>query len=261
MEIRPFGISQRPPMARPAADTTPQAESAAVDSTQLSQVKLPPRPPATSLLQAAGQTATRLAQDLLGALLFVSDPKPVSPEEEKLGGQRDAQNLEETFGLDHDPELNARLQRLGELAIPTQPREDMQYTFKVLDTDQVAGQCCSDGSVYISRGILRQNPDAGVLFVLGHELGHLRRGHDAQRLAWEARLENSSGLRHSLYEAKLGRFCHQAEFDADGDGAQTLKRLGYGLGDAFNFLETCQAENSFTHPGYPYRIWNIADQG
>ncbi|MGE0488920.1 MAG: M48 family metalloprotease [Vulcanimicrobiota bacterium] len=260
MEIRPLAFPYQMPLSRPLAATGPTPESAPADRADLSELSLPPRPPAPSLLQAAGQTAARLAQDLVGALLFVSEPPPLSPEAEKLAGHRDAESLEKTYGVDHDPELNARLQRLGEQALPTQRRSGMEYTFKVLDTDKIAGECCSDGSVYISRGILDQNPDTGVLFVLGHELGHLRRGHDAQRLAWEARMEQASGLRHSLYEARLNRFYHQAEFEADGDGIDTLKRLGYGLSGAVNFLKTCEAEDSFTHPGASSRIWNLADQ-
>ena len=61
-------------------------------------------------------------------------------------------------------------------------RPNLQYTFTVLDGDEVNAFALPGGYVYITRGIMVYlNSEAELAAVLGHEIGHVTARHSVRQ--------------------------------------------------------------------------------
>lgn len=102
-------------------------------------------------------------------------------DESVMGQQTDAAVIQE-YGVYHDAELNAYVDRLGQQMAKTTHRKNLNYSFKVLDTPVVNAFAVPGGYVYFTRGIMAYlNNEAEFAGVLGHELGHINARHSAAK--------------------------------------------------------------------------------
>lgn len=111
-------------------------------------------------------------------------------EEQQIGQEADQQIVAE-YGAYDDEELSAYITELSEsvLAQSHLRREetperfrDIDFTFRVLNSDIVNAFALPGGYVYFTRGLLtHMNNEAQLAVVIGHEIGHVAARHASQR--------------------------------------------------------------------------------
>lgn len=184
----------------------------------------------------------------------------VSPQEEEQLGREAFAQIKKTTPISHDPELQARLTRVGRRIVAasgsTIPLD--QWQFVVFDTPAINAFALPGGHIGAYKGILQvaQN-DAQLAAVLGHEVGHVNAHHAAQRVG-TAELTNfgvaavsaalqiggvaGSGEIANLLGAGvqygvLLPFSRSQELQADQLGMLYMAKAGYDPGEAIVFWQ------------------------
>jgi predicted Zn-dependent protease len=120
----------------------------------------------------------------------------LSEEEDLKAAMQAVPQVEKEFGGTFG---NATVQRyvsdIGMRMARSSGRTDFPWQFKVLDTDVVNAFALPGGKVYITRGLLaRLENEAELAAILGHEVGHVVRGHPIQQLERVGALQNGAVL-------------------------------------------------------------------
>ena len=107
----------------------------------------------------------------------------ISEKQEIEMGKAAAQQIEARYGLLNDPQINDRINRIGQSLVDVCGRKNLKYTFKVLNTEDVNALACPGGYIYVFKGLLDMMPsDAEVAAVLGHEIGHVVKRHTVHQI-------------------------------------------------------------------------------
>lgn len=102
----------------------------------------------------------------------------ISQEQEIEMGHKTAISLEAKYGLSQDKQLQERVNNIGQKLAAVSGRNDLQYTFKVLNSNEVNALACPGGFVYVFKGLIDYMPtDTELAGVLGHEVGHVAKKH------------------------------------------------------------------------------------
>jgi predicted Zn-dependent protease len=161
-------------------------------------------------------------------------------QEIELGKQQHPQVLQQ-YGRYEDEAVQSYVNDLGQRIAAKSHRPNLQYTFTVLDSEDVNAFALPGGYVYITRGIMTYlNSEAELAGVLGHEVGHVTARHSVRQqtgataagigativgvLTGSGDLANIAGAAGSALISGYGR---DMELEADGLGAEYLNRLGY----------------------------------
>lgn len=116
----------------------------------------------------------------LSILMFMptADADVISREQEIQMGRETAQSLEAKYGVVQDEAMQERVNRIGQRLAKVSGRNDIEYSFKVLNSNEVNALACPGGFIYVFRGLLDYMPtDAELAGVLGHEVGHVAKKH------------------------------------------------------------------------------------
>lgn len=129
----------------------------------------------------------KLVSRLLGTVLFLltmtfsllpAEAGLISRESEIEMGKKTAQQLEAQYGLYHNQEAQDRVERIGQRLAKVSGRTDIDYSFKVLNCNEVNALACPGGFIYVYRGLLDyMTTDTELAGVLGHEVGHVAKKH------------------------------------------------------------------------------------
>jgi predicted Zn-dependent protease len=86
-----------------------------------------------------------------------------------------------SVGLASDPSLNRYVQSVGKALAAHSPRQDVNYTFQIVEMDEPNAFALPGGHIFVSRGLLLlANSEAEIAHVLGHEIGHVAARHAAK---------------------------------------------------------------------------------
>lgn len=88
-------------------------------------------------------------------------------------GRKAAAEIEKAYGLADMPDQAARVTRIAnELALLT-TRPDVNYTCKILETEELNALSLPGGTIYLTKGLVKAlESDDEVAAVLAHEIGH-----------------------------------------------------------------------------------------
>ncbi|MCA9794103.1 MAG: M48 family metallopeptidase [Candidatus Eremiobacteraeota bacterium] len=162
----------------------------------------------------------------------------MSTEAEQQLGQRVVANIESKAPLWHNAEAQQRLDQLAARLTPFSLRQDLHYTFKLLDTPEVNAMAAPGGTIYVTRGLYeRFHKDEHLLFILGHEMGHVEHRHSIKQLGKATLLDivvglttdsrDNSGTIGRAVEAILNNKISQSdEHEADRTGQAHLIQMG-----------------------------------
>lgn len=110
----------------------------------------------------------------------------ISKEQEIEMGRSTGKQLEAQYGLSQDTTLQERVDRIGQKLAAVCGRDDITYSFKVLNNTEVNALACPGGFIYVFRGLIDYMPtDMELAGVLGHEIGHVAKKHTVNTIEKE----------------------------------------------------------------------------
>lgn len=184
--------------------------------------------------------------------------------------------------LSRDASLQRRVERVGRRMVPTSGLSQYNWEFVVFESDVENAWVLPNGKVAFYRGILdNMDNDDQIAVVMGHEMGHVRRNHAAQR----ARQQTAAGIGLAVVSAGLGAadvenaaqwsgilgagltfgvllpYSRQHEFEADQLGVDYMAGSGYRPSEAIRFWEGMSSRSRgappallSTHPSNSQRM-------
>jgi predicted Zn-dependent protease len=144
-------------------------------------------------------------------------------------------------GVYDDAQLQAYVNEVGQRAAKVSQRPDLQYTFTVLDSEEINAFTTGGGYVYITRGIMNYlNNEAELEAVLGHEIGHVCARHPVRQQSKSVLSgigaaavgiftgsADLAGLANYAGAALVSGYGRDQELEADRLGAEYLVKTGY----------------------------------
>jgi predicted Zn-dependent protease len=193
--------------------------------------------PAAAMLAAAMLLSACATNPVTGGTDIVTMSEA---QEIELGRQMHPKILQQ-YGRFEDEALQAYVNDVGQRIARASHRPGLQYTFTVLDSDEVNAFALPGGYVYITRGIMGYlNSEAELTAVLGHEVGHVTARHSVRQQTGATAagigatligvLTGSgdlAGLANMAGTALVRGYGRDMELEADAIGADYLNRLGY----------------------------------
>lgn len=126
-----------------------------------------------------------------------------------MGKEADPQIVAQ-FGLYNDNALQAFITEKGKAMAAISHRPNLNYEFKVVDSEVLNAFAVPGGYVYFTRGIMAHfNNEAEFAGVLGHEIGHIAARHTVVQQSKQlfGQLGLIAGI---IIKPELGRFAEQA---------------------------------------------------
>ncbi len=106
----------------------------------------------------------------------------MSSQREKEVGREAAAQVAQQMGLIEDAALVGYVSELGQRVARHSPRQDVAYSFHVVDMEEPNAFALPGGYIYVSRGLLAlSNDESELANVLAHEIAHVAARHSAQR--------------------------------------------------------------------------------
>ncbi len=216
----------------------------------------------------------------LGAVAPAHSVMLVSRADEVEIGQQVEQNvIKEYGGLSQDKAVVERVQEVGKKVAAVSPRQDVTYTYKVLNSKVINAFAAPGGPVLITKALANLlTTDDELAFVLAHETGHIAAQHGrkainralvAQGLAALLFRNTSDSLKigmnimYTLYDRGYSR---DQEYQADSYGVDLMGKAGYNREGAIKALaklgmQRAKGINKYlaTHPDVPDRIDRVAE--
>ena len=199
---------------------------------------------------------------LLAALLAASplsaEARGVSKSEIKRAKQMHVQ-ITQSQGVYPDPEVNEYVERIGRKMAAVSEMPDLEWSFTVLDTNDINAFTTGGGYVYISRGLMAYlDSEAELAAVLGHEIGHVTGKHPSRQqtqgtiasiasvaaavLTGQSALGDLTNLAGTAIVRGYGR---DMELEADDLGARYLARAGYDPEAMIRVVATLKEQEMF----------------
>jgi len=177
--------------------------------------------------------------------------------EASIGAQEHEKIIAEYGGVIKNQSLQNYVTSVGRKIVPNTERQDVQYTFTLLDSPVVNAFALPGGYVYVTRGILTlANSEAELAAVMAHEIGHVTARHSAERYSTSiltglgATIASAAigsqgvgqalGLGANLY---LSSYSRSQEHEADDLGVRYLSKTGYDPIAMAGFLKSLEASS------------------
>ena len=172
--------------------------------------------------------------------------------------------------------INNYINQIGQRLAKTSERPDINYTFQIVDDDNINAFATMGGYVYLNRGLIAAaDNEAELASVIGHEIGHIAGRHAieqmrdravAQGLLSAAGLDRSDAVQIGVELAVSRPNSRADELEADRFGLDNLIQANYApagiLGFMQKLLEKGGSSPSFlsTHPATSDRIKILQEQ-
>ena len=180
----------------------------------------------------------------------------ISVEQEVKMGKETAQALEAKYGLSQDYYLNERVNRIGQRLAAVCGRNDISYSFKVLNANEVNALACPGGFIYVFKGLLDYMPtDTELAGVLGHEVGHVAKKHTVhsiEKQLWTSLILIAAtrgqglGLVQAAQQALFAGYSRTDERGADKEGVNNTIKAGF---NPYAMLVTVQKLDDLSKQG------------
>lgn len=164
---------------------------------------------------------------------------------------------------------NKYAQRLTRLTKRFEKEDGLDLNFKVYITSDVNANATADGSVRVYSGLMDMMTDNELIFVIGHEIGHVAEGHSLAKIrmaygssaAIKGAAAANSGASAVLTQTQLGdllhavlnaQFSQKNESESDAYGYKLMKKYKIDPKAAVSALEKLgggPAGIMSTHPG------------
>ncbi len=142
-------------------------------------------------------------------------------------GEKLAARMRESYPPDPDQGAQERLRRLG--AKLTAQAGNREFHFQVVTAPFANAFALPGGYVFVTRPLLDacRGDDGMLAFYLGHEMGHIRLRHAAERYAAEAVLKAVAARAAFVAELLSKGYSREQEREADLEGLRLARQAGY----------------------------------
>lgn len=180
---------------------------------------------------------------------FMSEAQEIA-----LGKQSDPEVIAQ-YGLYPSDTLQKFINEKGKEMAKISHRPELQYEFRILDSDVLNAFAVPGGYVYFTRGIMAYfNNEAQFAGVLGHEIGHIAARHSAQQytkqmlgqvaliggmIFSEAARNNAESLMQGMQLMFL-KFSRDDETQSDKLGVNYSSTVGYDAKEMALFFKTLE---------------------
>jgi predicted Zn-dependent protease len=169
-------------------------------------------------------------------LMLMSEAQEIA-----MGKEADQQAIA-AYGLYPDPKVQAYVDGVGKGLAAHSEKPSLPWSFKVVDDPAVNAFALPGGYIYVTRGIMTHlRSEAGLVAVLGHEIGHVTGRHSANQMskqqlamgglivgmAVEPRLQRFGGLAQQALGLLFMKFGRDDENEADQLGLRYMTREAY----------------------------------
>lgn len=174
-----------------------------------------------------------------------------------MGREADPQIIAQ-YGLYPDSALQNFINAKGKQMAAVSHRSNLNYEFRVLDTDVLNAFAIPGGYVYFTRGIMAHfNNEAEFAGVLGHEIGHITARHSVSQQS-NALLGQIGLIATMVLKPELGQYAQQAseglgllflkfgrddERQSDQLGVEYSSKIGYDAHEMADFFNTLQRKS------------------
>lgn len=186
-------------------------------------------------------------------VVFMSEEQEIA-----LGREADPQIIAQ-YGLYEDKALQDFINEKGKAMAAVSHRPQLEYHFRIVDSEVLNAFAVPGGYVYFTRGILAHfNDEAQFAGVLGHEIGHITARHSVvqQRNAMLGQLGIIAGVVISPEFAKFAetasqglsllflKFGRDDERQGDQLGVEYSSKIGYDAHQMADFFTTLQRQSA-----------------
>lgn len=181
----------------------------------------------------------------------------ISENQEIAMGQEADPQIVAQFGLYEDANLQAFINQKGKEMAAISHRPELNYTFRIVDSEVLNAFAVPGGYVYFTRGIMAHfNNEAEFAGVLGHEIGHITARHSVSQQSKAilgqigligvmianpqlAQFGEAASQGLGLLFLKFGR---DAERQSDDLGVEYSTKIGYDAKQMAGFFNTLQRQ-------------------
>ncbi len=151
------------------------------------------------------------------------------------------------------PADNKYAKRLASLTNKHMGEDDLDLNFKVYLVDEINAFATADGSIRFFSGLMDKMNDEELLFVIGHEIGHVKLEHSKKKMkaayatsAARKSVAAAGGDLGSIAASELGgiaesmvnaSYSRKEESASDGYGVEFMKKHGYDPANAVSALK------------------------
>jgi predicted Zn-dependent protease len=194
-------------------------------------------------------------------IMFIDTQKEVNM------GKSIAESIEKSkeIKLDSDPLMTERVNEVGRKIAAVSDRKEVNYTFRVIDKDDVNAFALPGGYVFVFRGLVdKVSKDDELAAVIAHEIAHVVARHSIKRLqggvgynilqilmAVTGAGRMDAGRIDAAFGQLIMSYSREDEALADKLAVKYLKEAGYDPWAVVSLLKKLQ-ESDKTEPIRPY---------
>lgn len=153
--------------------------------------------------------------------------------------------------------LQAYVNQIGQMLASKSHRNNIKYSFLVVDDPSINAFALPGGYIYITRGLMAYlNSEAELAGVLAHEIGHVTARHGARQQTRDTltnvlasvvanKYGNAKAI-NSIATATTRGYGRSHELEADRLGAEYLARSGYDPKNMIRVIEVLKAQEQFS---------------
>ncbi len=193
----------------------------------------------------------------------------MSEADEVREGAKAHQEVLKEYGVLKNDRVQNYVNDIGQRLAKLSHRNQLKWTFTVLDSPEINAFALPGGYVYITRGIMAYlDSEADLAGVVGHEIGHVTARHGAQRATRQqdaALVGLLGGVLGAVLDAKGGggigqqigevsqaaaagyvaKYGREQELQADGLGAEYLSRINYDPRNMIDVIRVLKDQERF----------------
>jgi predicted Zn-dependent protease len=186
-------------------------------------------------------------------------------------GESIAVAVTESYGVVADEKLNAYVAKVGLTIASVADAPEQNFTFGVLDTDEVNALSMPGGYVFVTRGaVARMKDEAELAGVLAHEVAHVCDGHGKEAIKRAKGMDALATGASAYTPSMLGQVVDASfkevqkpmgqgeETKADVTAIKYLKAAGYDPAAYLRYLERSQLGGKGMFPTHPSNASRVA---